>query len=68
MKTKEMENFLSGFTNQMFGTNYTECKDNNQCATCGKVADKFTDELSRKEFQISAMCQTCQDNVYGAKK
>tara|TARA_R110000787_G_scaffold131401_1_gene243372 strand:+ start:229 stop:429 length:201 start_codon:yes stop_codon:yes gene_type:complete len=66
MKTKEMENFLSGFTNQMFGTNYTECKDNNQCVICGGVADKFTDELSRKEFQISAMCQTCQDNQYGA--
>jgi len=65
MKTKAMENFLSGFTTQAFGTNYTECKDNNQCAICGEVADKFTDELSRKEFQISAMCQTCQDNVFG---
>jgi|TARA_R110000765_G_scaffold174001_1_gene278704 uncharacterized CHY-type Zn-finger protein len=65
MKTKEMENFLSGFTSQMFGTNYTECKNNNQCVICGGVADKFTDELSRKEFQISAMCQTCQDNTFG---
>tara|TARA_R110000782_G_scaffold109936_1_gene199073 strand:+ start:920 stop:1120 length:201 start_codon:yes stop_codon:yes gene_type:complete len=65
MKTKEMENVLSGFTSQMFGTNYTECKNNNQCVICGGVADKFTDELSRKEFQISAMCQTCQDNTFG---
>ena len=64
MKTKAMENFLSGFTTQMFGTNYTECKDNNQCITCGEPADNFTDELSRKEFQISAMCQTCQDNIF----
>ena len=28
MKTKAMENFLSGFTHQMFGTHYTECKKN----------------------------------------
>jgi hypothetical protein len=25
----------------------------------------FTDELSRKEFTISGMCQTCQDSVFG---
>ena len=41
MKTKEMENFLSGFTSQMFKTNYTECKNNNQCVICGGVADKL---------------------------
>jgi len=65
MKTQTMENFISGFTTKTFGRNYTECKNNNQCVICGELADNFTDELSRKEFQISAMCQTCQDNVFG---
>ena len=67
MKTKAMENFLSGFTTQVFGTDYTECKKNNQCVTCGKEAKIFTDELSRKEFELSAMCQTCQNNIFGGQ-
>jgi hypothetical protein len=27
---------------------------------------KFRDDLSRKEFSISGMCQSCQDSVFGA--
>lgn len=38
--------------------------EGNNCATCGKVADKFRDKLSEKEFQISRMCQECQDSVF----
>ncbi len=37
----------------------------NVCATCGKPAIKFKDELSRKEFSISGMCQKCQDSIFG---
>ena len=39
-------------------------KKNNQCVICGQLADNFTDELSKKEFEISAMCQTCQDKTF----
>jgi len=38
-----------------------------KCATCSQQiahAD-FRDELSRKEFGISGMCQKCQDEVFG---
>ncbi len=35
-----------------------------KCVLCGKDATKFTDELSKKEFKISGMCQTCQDNFF----
>ena len=65
MKTKAMETFLSGFTAQVFQRDYTECKKNNQCVTCGERAEIFTNELSKKEFEISAMCQVCQDNIFG---
>ena len=38
-----------------------------QCPTCGKiiVMTDFRDPLSRKEFRISGMCQSCQDSVFG---
>ena len=38
----------------------------NGCVTCpNDIHDKdFKDELSRKEYGISGMCQTCQDSVF----
>lgn len=38
-----------------------------QCATCYKAvsAKEFTDELSAREFGISGMCQSCQDDTFG---
>lgn len=38
-----------------------------KCPTCGEpinIAD-FKDALSIKEFNISKMCQKCQDSVFG---
>ena len=41
--------------------------ESGKCATCGKpiCTDDFKDELSRREFTISGMCQKCQDEVFG---
>lgn len=39
-----------------------------ECMTCdsqGNNARSFTDDLSRKEYQISGMCQKCQDDFFG---
>lgn len=34
------------------------------CVICRKPAENFRDELSLKEFTMSGMCQTCQDEVF----
>ena len=36
------------------------------CPFCGKKVDldEFRDELSRREFRISGLCQGCQDEVF----
>ena len=63
-KTPEMEKLLNEFTKNAFGRERT----GNACVTCGntKVADSdFKDEVSRREFRISHMCQACQDSVFG---
>ena len=36
-----------------------------ECSWCDKPNFKFRDKLSRQEYGISAMCQTCQDEVFG---
>jgi len=35
------------------------------CASCGEKPGPFKDELSRREFGISGLCQKCQDDVFG---
>jgi hypothetical protein len=34
------------------------------CHTEGIEISSFTDDLSVKEYQISGMCQVCQDNIW----
>ena len=43
-------------------------KDAGKCPTCEKLVGQFRDELSKREFEISGMCQECQDNVFGVKE
>ena len=42
-------------------------KANGKCPFCGKEIkeDEFRNEISRKEFKITGLCQECQDSVYG---
>ena len=37
-----------------------------QCPSCGRPIDdlEFRDALSEKEFEISGLCQSCQDEVF----
>ena len=32
---------------------------------CGKPVTGFSDELSAREYKISGLCQTCQNEVFG---
>ena len=41
-----------------------QCLQDNICVCCGSLAVSFRDELSRKEYGISGMCQECQDSVF----
>ena len=34
------------------------------CPTCDEEVGPFRDDLSRKEYGISGMCQTCQDMLF----
>jgi hypothetical protein len=51
-----------GFTKEV------ELVENNQCPACkqhinGKA--DFKNEISWKEYQISGLCQECQDAIFG---
>ena len=39
-----------------------------RCPTCQKALGKFRDQLSAREYEISGMCQECQDSVFGGEE
>ena len=38
--------------------------ESDTCSMCGEPAVEFTDELSKREFTISGLCQKCQDIAF----
>ncbi|KKL57947.1 hypothetical protein LCGC14_2230280 [marine sediment metagenome] len=60
-KAPGINKFLSGIT----GRDREQTIKNDKCMTCGGEASDFKDDLSRKEYTISGMCQGCQDSVFG---
>ena len=53
----------AGFKKEM------ELVEGGYCPFCldSVTEDDFKDELSKKEYKISGICQKCQDKVFGKK-
>jgi hypothetical protein len=65
-KSKEIEEMLERFSGR-FAMPRSAALQNNKCTMCGHDAKEFRDDVSKKEYQISKMCQKCQDSVFGAE-
>lgn len=39
--------------------------DAGKCPTCDGEITEFRNEISKKEFSLSGMCQKCQDRTFG---
>ena len=51
------------------GKDRVTCIQEGTCVTCDDAHDikatSFRDDISKKEYSISGMCQSCQDDVFG---
>ena len=61
MKSEEMNRIIEELT----GINVNKAVEDKVCPSCHKPAVKFRDEISKKESQISGLCQQCQDEIWG---
>lgn len=59
-----LNNFKDDLALNLFGRSRTLAVAGKSCVSCGKPATDFRDELSRKEFGISGLCQRCQDEFF----
>ena len=64
MEPSEKSAELSNFLEQVFGRTTAIKKD--VCVYCNEDAGDFRDDLSRREYTMSGLCQLCQDEVFGA--
>ncbi len=59
-----MEQFKEDISMAFFGRSVSLANAGNQCVCCGKAATEFRDEISKREYRISSLCQKCQDEVF----
>jgi len=67
-KSPEMDKFLDDVCQVSFGRKRHDSIVEDICVCCGNTATIFKDELSRREYSISGMCQTCQDKTFGEEE
>ncbi len=63
-KAPGIQAFLDNLTMATTGHVRTE----KSCPLCGKPPGEFKDELSKREFDISGMCQECQDKAFSGEE
>lgn len=64
---KPMSNKTSGmrFSIESLFPGTLKAIESKQCPVCKSPIGDFRDALSRKEYEISGMCQKCQDDFFG---
>lgn len=55
---------ITNMLSKMIGTNIVEKIENDICVLCHKPVGDFKDEVSRREYRISGLCQKCQDDFF----
>lgn len=60
-----LKEFQEAFARKSYGRGIEESQNKGICVSCGEEAKNFKDEVSKKEFSISGMCQECQDFTFG---
>ena len=62
-KSPEMNRLLDALTDRSDSITHDVCIP--APYGCGGEATEFKDELSKKEYTISGLCQACQDFTFG---
>jgi hypothetical protein len=63
-KSPEIKKMLDAYTMAAYGRVAKE----GDCVICGatvNIETDFRDTLSKMEYDISSMCQACQDKIFG---
>lgn len=59
-----LDSFKENMALNLFGRSRELAGAGHSCVSCGGPAVEFRDELSRREYSISFLCQKCQDVIW----
>lgn len=65
--TKAMD-LLEVFSNPTYKDSYAHAKATSTCIRCRKPAKTYRDASSRLEYEVSALCQNCQDYFFNGRE
>jgi hypothetical protein len=61
---EKMQPLLDTFLLPEYKTRYRSAKSTHTCLMCGNPARGFRDEWAKLRYEISALCQECQDRYF----
>lgn len=65
-RDKEIQDFLNWCNKISYGRTQKEEEEKGICLFCGNEKGEFRAEINIKEYEISSMCQKCQDEFYNS--
>jgi hypothetical protein len=60
----ELKKYKDELALQLFGKTLADAHNEHICIRCKNPQGEFRDEQSQKEYNISGLCQTCQDEIF----
>jgi CRISPR/Cas system-associated protein Cas10 (large subunit of type III CRISPR-Cas system) len=60
----KVNNIKEDLSMLMFNRSFTLAQAGKQCVVCGERANIFSCDRAEREFKISSMCETCQNEVF----
>lgn len=67
MRTKNLQNVVDTFDMSMMNMTIKEAHKHQICIDCKGSATKFDSECSAKEYEISGLCQHCQNEIFNGE-
>jgi hypothetical protein len=65
-KSFKVEGLLNEVAKEAFGRNRKTSFEKGICVDCGQPVNfNFRNDISAKEYEISGLCQECQDSIFG---
>ena len=63
----ELLGLLEVLSAPSYKADYLESKATSTCIRCGRAVNEFRDASARLEYNVSALCEKCQDECYRGK-
>ena len=63
-RSKKLQEKIDSFAEKAFGESLSKVQEKKICIFCKKEVGKISDYLTKKEYEISGICPTCQDGLF----